>query len=144
VTGLVVGVRPFAAAQSDSVKAAVEVAAVRYITKQVGNTKGVTIDPAYAKANDAPGKATATRRNPARSDSVAHAVSGTVSSNGSEHGVHVILSSPVFRKDTATITVTGTYLLPSTPPIRGVQTFALAMVLDHGSWVVVKAAELGK
>jgi hypothetical protein len=142
--GLLVSTAPRLVAQSDSVKAAIEITAIQYITKQVGISKGVTIDPAYARATDAPGKPTATRRSAARSDTIAHAVNGTTSSAGTAHGIHVILSTPIVRRDTATITVTGTYAVVSTPPMRGMQTYALTMVLDHGTWAIRKAVPLGK
>ena len=144
VAGLFVSTAPRLSAQSDSVRAAIEITAIQYIVKQIGNDKGVTIDPAYARATDAPGKPTATRRSAARTDTIAHAVNGTASSTSTAHGIHVILSSPVVRKDSASITVTGSYAVASTPPMRGVQTYALTLVLDHGTWVIRKIAELGK
>ncbi|HTR78198.1 MAG TPA: hypothetical protein VMH39_08815 [Gemmatimonadaceae bacterium] len=133
-----------AAAQSDSLRATVEITAVRYLLKQIGTAKGVTIDPAYARATDATGKPTAVRRSPARTDSVALAVNGTASSTGTAHGVHVILSSPVIRHDSASISVIGTYSVASSNPARRVESLALSLVLDHGAWVVAKATPLGK
>lgn len=147
--GMIIGSTLLAAAQSGpGAELAVEVAATRHmLARSTGHgfrLRDVTVNPAFADSISAPGVPGRALRDSARTAALAAALGARVAVARDSLGVHVLLSRPVVRRDTADVTVTITW--PNVGRGRahtGYETVALTLARERGAWRVVRARQLG-
>lgn len=147
--GLALACAARAGAQSGTgAELAVEVAAARHMLARSSShgfrLRDVTLNPAYADSISAPGGPRRARRDSVRTAELAAAIGARVAVARDSSGVHVLLSEPMVRGDTAAVTVTISW--PNSRRGRGIvgyETVALTLAREHGAWHVVRERQLG-
>ena len=124
---------------------AIETAAVRYMLEDYPDARrGITLDPSLAAADAAPGWPAPGRRDSVRTAQLARALTARVGTKPAEgRGVHLVLSAPVERGDSASVTVTVTWPGDGTPRSAGYETRAYVLVRTNGRWQVRREIQLG-
>lgn len=123
-----------------TVTLAVEIAAARHMREEYPGTP-LTLDAAFQRPDAAPGSASAGLRDSSRTAALAAAIGARVVSGPSREGVHLVLSAPVVRGDTAALTITATW--PAGSRGRGYETRQLTLARANGAWRVIRARQLG-
>ena len=148
--GLVIGsAAPADAQPATGAELAVEVAAARHmLARSPGHgfrLRDVTLDPAFADSISAPGSPGRARRDSARTAALAAAVDARAAAARDSSSVHVLLSEPIVRGDTAAITATIRWPEGSRSRrgLFGYETVALTLALERGAWRVVRERQLG-
>ena len=119
---------------------ALELAAARHMRARYPGDP-LALDPAFQEPDHAPGWPTAGQRDSARTAALARALDARVTSDRAGGGVYLLLSEPVIRGDTATITITVAW--SGAGRRGGYETQALTLVRERGAWRVVRSVQLG-
>lgn len=124
---------------------AIETAAVRHMLEDHPAARhGITLDASLAGADAAPGWPTAGVRDSVRTVALARALAARVVPKPVEgRGVHLVLSEPMVRGDSAWVTVTLAWHGDGSPRSAGYETRAYVIVRTDGRWQVRRQTQLG-
>ena len=105
----------------------------------------VTLDPRLAVRESAPGVPNAGRRDSTHTAALARELNARVSTELARPGVHLLLSAPLIRADTAELSITAAWS-GSGGRARGqggYETRGLVLVRTQGIWRVARFRQLG-
>lgn len=121
---------------------AIERAAARHLLARHPSWS-VHLDAAFAEPRTAPGVRSSVARPQHRTLLLADSLRAIVSSQRAETTVHLMLSDPVVRGDTATVSVTVDYLRPHGRRRGFYETIEVVLARTANGWHVIGETQLG-